>query len=120
MKGQIITGIYGATKNQEWAMIQTNQGCYELRLGSVLPTEEERSQDQLLDFDVNGKTISALMTDDFALFFELEDGSCLVHTEMEEETDGSFNFQIFHLTPTQFEDAKKQWYGKDEELRSID
>lgn len=120
MKGQIITGIYGATKSQEWAIIQTNVGNYELRLGSVLPTEEERPAEQLLDFDIKGKSITALMTDDFALFFELEDGTCLVHAETEEETDSSFNFQIFHLDAKQFDEAKADWYGKDEVLRSID
>lgn len=68
---------------------------------------------------VIGKTIKAVKTDDFALYIELEDGACLIHSDTCKDADGNTSFEVLHVDKAGFDEDKREWYDSDPDLKEI-
>ena len=102
IQGQIIKGLYRSSNEEDWALLETDRATYELRLGGLNSTTEKRPDEFALDLPVVDKTIKTVKTDGFALYFELENGACLVHAETGVDGDGNTSFVIKLMEKTAF------------------
>lgn len=119
LKGQRITGLYRSSTKENWPLLETDQACFELRLGGLKVSSEKRPQALAVDLPVLNQTIKALKTDEFALYFELENGTCLVYSNTSVDGDGSIDFEFNLLTKAAFDEERKDWYDTDPDLREV-
>ena len=99
--------------------MKTNKLTVELRLGGVRPTSECRSSKFLINLPVVGKTITTVKTDNFALYIELTDGTCLIHSDTCIDADGTTSFELLLVDKTDFDEEKREWYDSDPDLKVI-
>ena len=120
LNGQIIEGLYRCSDEDSWALLKTNHGTFELRVGGVKQTTEKPSAKNSIDLPVQGRTIKEAKTDDFHLYFELENGECLVHSDTWINGDGNIDFEVRLIGKSEFEIDKKEWYDTDSDLKEIE
>lgn len=100
-------------------MLQTDRATFELRLGGFQITTEKRSQEFAIDLPIIDKVIKTVKTDDFALYFELESGECLIHSDTRVEGDGNVGFEMKLVSKSDFEKDRVKWYDSATDLKKI-
>lgn len=93
MIGLIITSIQEPSKNNPWFILNTNEKSYELRLGG-LKVNTSVSQGDFIDFKFNQPKIIRVLTDNFSIFIELDNGYCIVHSDTYINNEGETSFEI--------------------------
>ncbi|MAB47796.1 MAG: hypothetical protein CMC05_04110 [Flavobacteriaceae bacterium] len=119
IRGQVIKGLYSSSKEDNWVLLETNRATFELRLGGLISTTEKRSNEFAFDLPVIDKTIKTVKTDDFALYFELENGECLIHSDSWVDGDGNTDFEVRLVSKSDFELEREEWYDSDTDLKEI-
>lgn len=119
LQGQIIKGLYRSSKDDDWALLETDKSTFELRLGGLNSTTEKRSNEFAIDLPVIDKIIKTVKTDDFSLYFELENGECLIHSDTWVDGDGNIDFEIRLVGKTDFDKEREEWYDSDTDLKEI-
>ena len=119
LKGQVIKGIYRSSHQDNWALLKTNCATFELRLGGLKPTTEIRSDEFTIDLPVIDKAIKTAKTDDFSVYFELENGECLIHSNTWIDGDGNTDFEVRLVSKTDFDKEKEEWYDSDTNLKEL-
>lgn len=92
---------------------------FELRLGGILSTNETRSDEYAIDLPLIDKAIKSVKTDDYAVYFELENGACLIHSPTWVNGDADIDFEIKLVDKTDFDRERDEWYDSDTELKEI-
>tara|TARA_Y100001934_G_C11863873_1_gene545461 strand:- start:62 stop:412 length:351 start_codon:yes stop_codon:yes gene_type:complete len=115
----VIKGLYSSSKEDNWVLLETNRATFELRLGGLISTTEKRSNEFAFDLPVIDKTIKTVKTDDFALYFELENGECLIHSDSWVDGDGNTDFEVRLVSKSDFELEREEWYDSDTDLKEI-
>ncbi|MCH2200184.1 MAG: hypothetical protein MK081_15530 [Flavobacteriales bacterium] len=119
IKGQIIKGLYRSSTEDNWALLETDKATFELRLGGLNSTTERRSDEFAIDLPVIDKRIKAVKTDDFALYFELDNGECIIHSDTWVDGDGNSDFEVKLISKYDFDKERKEWYDADTDLIEI-
>lgn len=119
IKGQIIKGLYRSSTEDNWALLETDKATFELRLGGLNSTTERRSDEFAIDLPVIDKRIKAVKTDDFALYFELDNGECIIHSDTWVDGDGNTDFEVKLISKYDFDKERKEWYDADTDLIEI-
>ena len=117
--GQVIKGLYKCSEEDNWILMETDTATFELRLGGLRATPEKRSDEFTIELPLNGKTIKLVKTDDFSLYFELENGECLIHSDTWIDEDGNVDFEVKLVSKTDFDKEREKWYGSDTDLKEI-
>jgi hypothetical protein len=113
-----IISIHKPDNQNDWFVLQTSEGNYELRLGGIRSTSRQLTNKKVsLPFDAT--SIKKIKTDDFSIYIELSNGYCIVHSDTFIDGNGNTTFEIRFLTPDEFKTEKQAWYGSDEELKEI-
>ena len=110
MQGELIESIL-IPKRVGWIILQTNKELYQLRLGGVSKAEQiERSEYDVANFPLIGKTIVRTYTDDFLILIETADGDGLKHSpDASMNSDGETSFGISYLSKDQFQQMKQDY-----------
>lgn len=119
IQGQVIKGLYRSSQDDNWALLETDRATFELRLGGLNSTTEKRSNKFEIDLPVVDKTIRKVKTDDFALYFELENGECLIHSDTWINGEGRTDFEVRLVSKSDFDIERKQGYDSDTDLKEI-
>lgn len=119
IQGQIIKGFYRSSQDDNWALLVTDRATFELRLGGLNSTTEKRSSEFEIELPIIDKTIRNVKTDDFALYFELENGECLIHSDTWIDGEGRKDFEVRLISKSDFDIERKQWYDSDTDLKEI-
>lgn len=119
IQGQVIKAIYRSSKADNWPLLETDKETFELRLGGLCRTSEKRSNEFEIDIPVIDKQIRKVKTDDFALYIELENGECLIHSQSWIDADGNISFAVRLVSKTEFDIQRKEWYESDTDLKEI-
>jgi hypothetical protein len=119
IQGQVIKGLYRSSQDDNWALLETDRATFELRLGGLNATTEKRANEFEIDLPVIDKTIRKVKTDDFTLYFELENGECLIHSNTWIDGEGNTDFEIRLVSKPEFDIEKKDWYDTDANLKEI-
>ena len=119
IKGQVIKGLYRSSQSDNWALLETDRAIFELRLGGLNSTTEKRANEYEIDLPVLDKTIRKVKTDDFALYFELENGECLIHSNTWIDGEGNADFELRLVSKQEFEIERKDWYDTASDLKEI-
>jgi hypothetical protein len=93
MIGQYLLSIQEPDNTTDWFVLNTNRSSYELRLGGLRITTV-KSYGKAIDLNFGKAKILRAMTDDFAVYIELDNGNCLVHSDTFINADGQTSFQI--------------------------
>ena len=120
LTGQKIEGIYYFENEDDWALLKTNMGFFELRLGGIKKTSEVRSDDLIMDLPITGEIIKAAKTNDFSVYLELKSGGCIIHSDSIISGDGELSFGVDCLNEVEFKEAKDEWYNIEADLREIE
>jgi hypothetical protein len=110
MQGELIEKIL-IPKRDDWIVLQTDKSLYQLKLGGVSKSERiERSEYQIANFPLIGKTIASAYTDDFIILIETADGDGLNHSPNASiNGDGDTTFGISYLSKDQFQEVKQDY-----------
>ncbi|MCX2745419.1 hypothetical protein OO013_16185 [Mangrovivirga sp. M17] len=119
LKGQKIKGLYRSSDEKNWALLQTDCYTYELRLGGLKPTTEKRSEEFAINLPLTDKIIIKVKTDDFDLYFELENGECLIHSDSWIHGEGKIDFEVRLLSKSEFDKERKEWYDSSVEFKEV-
>ncbi|WMI68226.1 hypothetical protein [Mangrovimonas sp. YM274] len=119
LKGQIIIGLFRSYLNDDWNLLETNKSTFEIRLGGLNSTTEKRSKDLSIDLPVIGKKIKTVKTDDHSIYFELENGECLIHSDTFIDADGNIDFEFRLVDKTDFDIERQEWYDSNNDLKEI-
>jgi hypothetical protein len=119
IQGQVIKGLYRSSQVNIWALLETDKATFELRLGGLNKTTENRANEFKLDLPVIDKRIRRVKTDDFSLYIELENGECLIHSDTWIDGDGNIDFEIRLVSKPDFDIERKEWYDTDTDLIEI-
>lgn len=119
MKGQVIKKLYRSSEYTNWALLETDIATFELRLGGLNPTKEKRANEFEMHLPVIGKKIKKVMTDDYDLYIELENGECLIHSDNWIDGKGNLDFEIRLVSKPDFIVERKQWYDSDRGLKEV-
>ena len=95
MTGEYLLSIQEPDNTTGWFVLNTNRSSYEFRLGGLRITTV-KSFGKTIDLNFDKAKILRVMTDDFAVYIELDNGKCLVHSDTFINADGQISFQI-HL-----------------------
>jgi len=94
MIGQQLLSIQEPDENADWFIIHTDHGSYDLRLGGISKSSSV-SKGPLIDLPFDTAKIVRAMTDNFAVFIELDNGNCIVHSDTFINGDGETAFAIY-------------------------
>lgn len=119
IQGQVIKGLYRSSQKDNWALLETNRATFELRLGGLKSTTEKISTEFAIGLPVIDKAIKTVKTDDFSLYFELENGGCLIHSDTWVDSDGNTHFELKLISKPDFDLEREEWYDSDTGLREI-
>jgi hypothetical protein len=94
MIGQYIISIQQPDYKADWFVLKTDKDTYEFRLGGLVKTSAASTGNKIkLPFD-KAKILRAL-TDNFAVYIELSNGYCIVHSDTFINSDGLTNFEVY-------------------------
>lgn len=93
MTGQILKSILEPESKDDWFIVETNNGFYELRLGGINKVENCKSI-QTVDLPFRDVQIRQVLSDDFAVIIELDNGQCIIHSDTYLYGDGLTAFEI--------------------------
>ena len=119
IQGQVIKGLYRGSQVNNWVLLETDRATFELRLGGLNTTTENRAKEFKLDLPVIDKRIRKVKTDDFSLYIELENGECLILSDTWIDEDGNIDFEIRLVSKSDFYIERKEWYDTDTGLKEI-
>lgn len=119
IQGQVIKGLYRSSQKDNWALLETDRATFELRLGGLNSTNEKRSNEFEIELPVKDKKIRKVKTDDFALYFELENGECLIHSDTWVDGEGNTDFEVRLVGKAEFDIERMEWYDLDTDLKEI-
>ncbi len=93
MTGQIFKSIREPESKDDWFIVETNSGFYELRLGGINKVENCKST-RTIDLSFSDVQIKRVLSDDFAVIIELANGQCIIHSDTYLYGDGLTAFEI--------------------------
>jgi hypothetical protein len=94
MIGQYLLSLQEPDNKTDWFILNTNISSYEFRLGGLKLTTI-KSQGRLIDLKFDKPKIIRVMTDDFAVYIELDNGFCIVHSDTFIDSHGETSFEIY-------------------------
>jgi hypothetical protein len=96
MIGQELISIQEPDENADWFIIHTEKQSYDIRLGGIKKSSST-SKAPLINLPFDKAKIIRAMTDEFAVYIELNNGYCIVHSDTFIDMDGTTEFEInFH------------------------
>ncbi len=93
MTGQLFRSIRDRENENDWFIVETDKGFYELRLGGINKIESCKSNRMLL-LEFREVKIIRVLTDDFTVVIELANGQCIEHSDTFIYGDGLLTFEI--------------------------
>ena len=120
-----IGKVYVPYHEDLFHMIEIDTKIYELVLGGLNLKDKvdiELESYQELKLNSNEKTIEAIFSDQFELYFKLINGDWLVYLESGEVIDNEINyseFKLLQLTKNEFELNYDEDFFNDPELKKI-
>jgi hypothetical protein len=93
MTGQNFKSIREPESKNDWFIVETDSGFYELRLGGIQRVDTCKST-RTLDLPFSNVQIKQVLTDDFAVIIELYNGQCIIHSDTYLHGDGLTAFEI--------------------------
>ena len=93
MTGQIFISIRNPESENDWFIVETDKGFYELRLGGIKKVENCKST-RTVDLPFSDVQIKQVLSDDFAVIIELDNGQCIIHSDTYLDGDGLTAFEI--------------------------
>jgi hypothetical protein len=94
MTGDYLLAIHGPENEQDWFVLETDKGNYEFRLGGLRRTEIPTT-DKTIELPFRNVRIIRAMTNQFAVYVELENGFCIVHSDTFIDANGNTSFEIY-------------------------
>lgn len=94
MIGQYLISLQEPENKTDWFILNTNIATYEFRLGGLKLTTI-KSQGRIIDLKFDKPKIMRVMTDDFAVYIELDNGFCIVHSDTFIDSHGETSFEIY-------------------------
>ena len=119
MIGEQLIAIYQPKFQDDWYQVVTDGGKYELRVGLFVGSEDERDPSLKMEIEGAGQKITQIKTNDFSLYIELENGSCILHVESYITASGDMYFEIQYWNEEQFALEKKDWYNNDPDIKDL-
>ncbi|MEM6397291.1 MAG: hypothetical protein AAF741_13170 [Bacteroidota bacterium] len=110
--------LHAPNHKEDWFILTTSSGNYELRLGGVKPTTVSPTTEKI-DFPFGACNIIDIKTDEFACFIELSNGYCIIHSDSVISGAGDISFRVYFWTPAEFEAERMEWYDSCEDLKSV-
>jgi len=93
MTGQIFKSIRDRETADDWFVVETDKEFYELRLGGINKVENCKST-RTVDLPFRDVQIKQVLSDDFTVVIELDNGQCIVHSDTFLYRDGLIDFEI--------------------------
>ncbi len=102
-----------------WIVLQTDRAYYSLKLGGYSEAGQiERSQYNIANFPLTGKTIARIYTDDFLIIIETTEEDTLKYSpDISINSDGETSFGITYLSKEQSAMVKQEYVDLLVELR---
>jgi hypothetical protein len=110
MTGEYLISIQEPDDKTDWFILKTDKDTYDFRLGGLVKTSAISTGNKVkLPFD-KAKIVRAL-TDNFAVYIELDNGYCIVHSDTFINSDGKTDFEVYFYD--------NQWYINDGGLEGM-
>ena len=119
MSQETINQIYRADETHDWAIIETDQNYYELRLGGIKKIELSDKPTHAIDLPFHGEKIKRFLTDDFDVLIELQSGNWIQHSNSWIDGDGNTSFVIYFYTAEEFKKELSGWEVGLDDFKSI-
>jgi hypothetical protein len=110
--------IHTPDNKNDWFVLETSEGNYELRLGGIRSTSRQLTNKKV-NLPFGSTSINKINTDDFSIYIELSNGYCIVHSDTFMDGNGNTSFEISFLSPDDFKTERQAWYDNEEELKEI-
>ena len=119
IRGQVIKKLYRSSQSDNWALLETDKAIYELRLGGLRRTVERRSDNYVVDLLIADREIIDVLTDNFSLYFELDNGQFLMHSDTWIDGEGNTNFEVKLISEHEFAIEKEDLFNSGVELKGL-
>jgi len=93
MTGQIFKSIRDLENKDDWFVVETDKGFYELRFGGISRVENCKSS-RTLFLPFKDVQITRVLTDGFTVVIQFDNGQCIVHSNTYLYGDGQTAFEI--------------------------
>jgi hypothetical protein len=93
MIGEYFISIHEPEKDDTWFILQTDKGYYELRMGGIALTPKP-SFAPTIEVPFKTAQISRILTDNFEVYIELDNGFCISHSDTWIDSNGQTSFAI--------------------------
>ena len=93
MTGHIFKTIREPDSLEDWFVLETDKGYYELRLGG-LNKVKNKTANKVLSLPFSNIRIARVLTDNFAVAIELDNAQYIVHSDTFITSDGETSFEI--------------------------
>ena len=115
---QTIVVVYKPVDEDSWFLLETDSKCYEFKPGALEETSKTINR-ETLDLPIKGRKIQKVLTDNSALFIELDNDNYLVHAETSIDNKGNTIFDAQVWTRQEFDNEMENYLDEDDELREI-
>ena len=87
MLGEDLISIQEPNDKSDWFILHTDKASYDLRLGGVIKTSS-KSAGPLVNLPFERAKIKRVLTDNYAVYVELDNNYCIVHSDTFINSDG--------------------------------